>query len=129
MKTFVNGQLKQSVNTKDMVYSIAQLISIMSQGTTLEAGSIILSGSPPPLNRAADKEPFLKHGDDVRCYVEKCGSFHFLLSLNRSPYSHHLCDIRNAHQPCYRRKWTQSPGKALDHLTFSLENGKEKADY
>lgn len=46
----------------------------MSQGVTLEAGSIILSGSPPPLNRAADADPWLKHGDEVHCYVEGCGT-------------------------------------------------------
>lgn len=46
----------------------------LSQGTTLEAGSIILSGSCFPLNRKEDKDPFLKHGDDVRCYVEKIGT-------------------------------------------------------
>lgn len=46
----------------------------LSQGTTLEAGSIILSGSCFPLNRKTDPEPFLKHGDDVRCFVEKCGT-------------------------------------------------------
>lgn len=46
----------------------------MSQGTTLEAGSIILSGSPPPLDRAKDPNPFLAHGDEVRCYVQGLGS-------------------------------------------------------
>ena len=48
----------------------------MSQGVTLEAGSIILTGTPLPLNRAADKDPWLKHGDDVRVEVEGCGASH-----------------------------------------------------
>lgn len=30
-------------------------------------------GSPLPLRRDLDKAPFLKHGDDVRVWVEGCG--------------------------------------------------------
>lgn len=74
IRTTVNGQVKQLINTSEMVYSIAELISKMSQGTTLDAGSIILSGTPLPLKRELDKSPFLKHGDEVRVYVEGCGT-------------------------------------------------------
>jgi len=46
---------------------------MVSHGVTLEAGSIFLTGSPVPLNRAIDPSPWIKHGDDVRVFVEGCG--------------------------------------------------------
>ena len=48
-------------------------MSHLSQGVTLEAGSIILTGTPRPLNRKAEKTPWLTHGDDVRVEVEGLG--------------------------------------------------------
>lgn len=42
----VNGQLKQKGNTSDMIFSIAQLISYISQYFTLEIGDLILTGTP-----------------------------------------------------------------------------------
>lgn len=53
----------------------AGLVSRLSQGTTLEAGSLILTGTPAALNRSGDNiDPWLKHGDDVHCWVEGCGT-------------------------------------------------------
>lgn len=48
------------------------MISMMSQSTTLEPGSIILTGSPLPLERGDN--PWLKHGDKVECFVEHIGT-------------------------------------------------------
>lgn len=55
-----------------------ELIARLSHGTTLEAGSLILTGSPVAVGRSApgdavEASPFMKHGDEVRCFVEGCG--------------------------------------------------------
>jgi 2-keto-4-pentenoate hydratase/2-oxohepta-3-ene-1,7-dioic acid hydratase in catechol pathway len=42
----VNGQLRQNTNTSDMLFDVPTLIAFLSQGTTLEAGSIIMTGTP-----------------------------------------------------------------------------------
>ena len=41
-----NNQLLQNSNTCDMIFDVAELISFLSQGTTLQAGSLILTGTP-----------------------------------------------------------------------------------
>jgi 2-keto-4-pentenoate hydratase/2-oxohepta-3-ene-1,7-dioic acid hydratase in catechol pathway len=46
LQTHVNGQLRQDTNTSDMLFDVRTLISFLSQGTTLEAGSIIMTGTP-----------------------------------------------------------------------------------
>lgn len=53
--------------------SQAELISKLSQGCTLEAGGLIMTGSPLPVTTADGRPPFLKHGDEVRVWVEGCG--------------------------------------------------------
>ncbi len=42
----VNGQTRQSSNTSDLVYSIAALVSYLSQAMTLHPGDLIMSGTP-----------------------------------------------------------------------------------
>lgn len=42
----VNGELKQSGNTSDMIFSVPRLISFVSQYFTLETGDLILTGTP-----------------------------------------------------------------------------------
>lgn len=56
-----------------------ELISRLSHGSTLRAGSLILTGSPMAIGRKApgdlvESSPFLQHCDEVRCYVEGIGS-------------------------------------------------------
>lgn len=43
----INGQPQQNGNTKDLVFSTAQLISYLSQTNTLEPNDLILTGTPP----------------------------------------------------------------------------------
>jgi 5-carboxymethyl-2-hydroxymuconate isomerase len=42
----VNGQLRQSVNTRTMIFSVRQLVSYISSVFTLEAGDLIFTGTP-----------------------------------------------------------------------------------
>ncbi|GAA5841484.1 hypothetical protein JCM9279_000668 [Rhodotorula babjevae] len=77
--THVNGKLAQKGTTADLVIKIPELIARLSHGTTLPAGSLILTGSPIALGRKApgdvvDQSPFMRDGDDVRCFVEGCGT-------------------------------------------------------
>lgn len=84
IKTTVNGHLVQEANTSQLLIPLAEAISSLSQGCTLEAGSLILTGSPLPLGRAEGNAPFLKHRDEVRVWVQGCGQ-----SYSRSYHS--LC--------------------------------------
>ncbi|KAI5476660.1 fumarylacetoacetate hydrolase domain containing protein [Pseudohyphozyma bogoriensis] len=75
VRTTVNGILKQSTNTSRMFHSVAELISMLSEGTTLEKGSIILTGSPPPLDGIRESATaWLVHGDVCHVEVEGLGT-------------------------------------------------------
>lgn len=43
----VNGKVRQDGNTNDLIFSIPQLISYVSQFFTLEPNDLIITGSPP----------------------------------------------------------------------------------
>ena len=47
----VNGETRQSGNTKDMVFSVEHLISYASQYFTLEPGDLLLTGTPSGVSR------------------------------------------------------------------------------
>ncbi|KAF7309057.1 Fumarylacetoacetate hydrolase [Mycena kentingensis (nom. inval.)] len=46
LKCIVNGETMQDGNTADQIFSVRQTVAFLSQGTTLEPGSIILTGTP-----------------------------------------------------------------------------------
>lgn len=69
----VNGELRQSSNTKYMIQTVAGAISELSQGMTLEAGTIIATGTPAGVGMGMTPPTFLKHGDKVVCEIEKIG--------------------------------------------------------
>jgi 2,4-diketo-3-deoxy-L-fuconate hydrolase len=76
IETRVNGELRQSGNTRDMLWSIAELIEYFSQ-TTLEPGDIISTGTPAGVaaGRQAGESPwFLQAGDVVESTVENIGT-------------------------------------------------------
>jgi 2-keto-4-pentenoate hydratase/2-oxohepta-3-ene-1,7-dioic acid hydratase in catechol pathway len=70
----VNGVLKQDANTRDMIFSVARTISILSQGMTLEPGDVIATGTPSGVGFARTPPEFLKAGDVVECEVEAIGA-------------------------------------------------------
>lgn len=69
----VNGELRQSSNTKYMIQTVAGAIAELSQGMTLEAGTIIATGTPAGVGMGMNPPTFLKHGDKVVCEIEKIG--------------------------------------------------------
>ncbi|RPF54310.1 fumarylacetoacetate hydrolase family protein [Aquisalibacillus elongatus] len=74
IKTYVNDELRQDGNTKDMIFSIAELIEVLSDGMTLEPGDIIATGTPSGVGKGFDPPKFLNEGDEVRVEVEQIGT-------------------------------------------------------
>ena len=66
LKTYINGELKQSGSTKDMIFNIPYLVEYLSGIMTLSAGDMIFTGTPEGL---ADVKP----GDEVIVEVEGVG--------------------------------------------------------
>lgn len=69
----VNGEQRQCSNTKYMIQSVAGAISELSQGMTLQAGTIIATGTPAGVGMGMLPPTFLKPGDVVVCEIEKIG--------------------------------------------------------
>ncbi|USP80482.1 Fumarylacetoacetate hydrolase domain-containing protein 2 [Curvularia clavata] len=72
--TKVNGEKRQETCTDDMIYSIGQVVEHLSRGTTLRAGTVILTGTPSGVGLFMEPKGFLKDGDEVEIYVEGVGS-------------------------------------------------------
>jgi 2-keto-4-pentenoate hydratase/2-oxohepta-3-ene-1,7-dioic acid hydratase in catechol pathway len=64
LTTRLNGEVVQQASTSTMIFSVARLISELSQGTTLLAGSVILTGTPAGVG-AGRKPPRFPHDSDV----------------------------------------------------------------
>lgn len=70
----VNGERMQKGNTRTMVFSVAKIVSYLSQFMTLEPGDIITTGTPPGVGMGRKPEPiYLAAGDIMRLGIEKLG--------------------------------------------------------
>ena len=70
---YINGECRQNSNTRYMIQTIGGAIAEITAGMTLEAGSIIATGTPAGVGMGFDPPKFLKPGDTVRCHIEKIG--------------------------------------------------------
>jgi 2-keto-4-pentenoate hydratase/2-oxohepta-3-ene-1,7-dioic acid hydratase in catechol pathway len=70
----VNGEMRQDSRTSDMVFSVPQLVSSISQYMTLLPGDVITTGTPPGVGLGMKPPRFLKPGDVVEYGVEGIGS-------------------------------------------------------
>lgn len=73
LETRVNGKVVQSANTNDMLFDVATIISILSEAVTLEAGDVIVSGTPAGVGFGMNPKVYLKPGDVVEVSIEGIG--------------------------------------------------------
>ena len=78
----VNDEQRQSSNTSDMIFTVAQIVSYCSQVFTLQPGDLISTGTPEGVitGKPEDKQVWLKAGDKIACSVEKLGELRFDLA-------------------------------------------------
>ena len=70
----VNGQRMQNGNTRNFIFGVPQVISYISQFMTLEAGDVVLTGTPAGVGLGQKPAPiFLKPGDVMRLGVDGLG--------------------------------------------------------
>ncbi len=70
----VNGELRQNSNTRNLIHSIPEIISELSKGMTLKAGTIIATGTPSGVGMGLQPPQFLNSGDTIECSIEKIGA-------------------------------------------------------
>ncbi len=71
IKTFVNGEERQSSNTKHLMFNCFDLVEHLSTAFTLEPGDLILTGTPGGVGVVEGK--FLKQGDVVKVEIAELG--------------------------------------------------------
>lgn len=73
LETRLNGQVVQQASISDMVFSVAQLVSILSGFLTLKPGDVIVTGTPSGVGLARKPPLWMKAGDVVEVEIEKVG--------------------------------------------------------
>ncbi|WP_408010638.1 fumarylacetoacetate hydrolase family protein [Pseudalkalibacillus sp. A8] len=71
--TYVNGETRQSSSTAKMIFSIPELIEVLSKAMTLEPGDIIATGTPAGVGKGFKPPKYLKADDIVEVEVENIG--------------------------------------------------------
>ncbi|KIJ69892.1 hypothetical protein HYDPIDRAFT_178302 [Hydnomerulius pinastri MD-312] len=65
----LNGKTLQDGTTQNQIFNVRQTVSFLSQGTTLEPGTVILTGTPAGVGFARKPAIVLKNGDDCRVWL------------------------------------------------------------
>ena len=69
----VNGQMMQNGSTKTMVYSVANVVSYLSNFMSLQPGDVISTGTPPGVGMGQNPQQYLLPGDVVELGIEGLG--------------------------------------------------------
>jgi 2-keto-4-pentenoate hydratase/2-oxohepta-3-ene-1,7-dioic acid hydratase in catechol pathway len=74
LQTFVNGESRQDTRTDDLIFNVEEIVAFISQGSTLEKGTVIMTGTPSGVAMGMQPPAYLKHGDVVEVKIEHLGS-------------------------------------------------------
>ena len=73
IRTILNGETMQDWNTDDMIFDVPTLISFLSGSTTLEPGTVIITGTPHGVGAARKPPVWLQPGDSISIEIERIG--------------------------------------------------------
>ena len=65
--------MRQSSKTDHLIFDVNHIIHVLSKGTTLLPGDIILTGTPAGVGMGYNPPVYLVPGDTVKCEIEKIG--------------------------------------------------------
>ena len=74
IRSIVNGEVRQSSNTRELIFDVFDQVAYLSQAMTLEVGDVIYTGTPGGVGAAMKPPAFLKAGDRVRCEIDELGA-------------------------------------------------------
>jgi 2-keto-4-pentenoate hydratase/2-oxohepta-3-ene-1,7-dioic acid hydratase in catechol pathway len=74
VRTTVSGEVMQDANTRDLIFSVVDLVEYLSRGLTLEPGDVIATGTPGGVGDSRSPKRYLHAGDVVEIYVEGVGT-------------------------------------------------------
>jgi len=74
VKCWVNGELRQNANTRDLIFDIPSLMATISAGLTLKPGDVIATGTPAGVGLGFNPPKFLRPGDKVSISISHLGT-------------------------------------------------------
>jgi 2-keto-4-pentenoate hydratase/2-oxohepta-3-ene-1,7-dioic acid hydratase in catechol pathway len=84
LRCYVNGSLRQSSNTRQMICGIYEQISYLSTAFTLEGGDLLATGTPEGVGVGMIPPTFLNPGDVVRCEIDRIGHIENRVAAGRA---------------------------------------------
>ena len=73
VRCWVNGELRQDGQTRDLIFGIPALIETCSRGITLQPGDVIATGTPSGVGMAMSPQRWLRSGDVVKIEIDGIG--------------------------------------------------------
>ena len=73
IRAIVNGEVLQDSSTSNLIFGIDEIISYITQSSTLEPGDLILTGTPAGVGVFRDPQRLLQPGDEVTIEIEGLG--------------------------------------------------------
>lgn len=73
IKLWVNGEVRQNSNTRNLIFDVPHLLTFISEGITLNPGDLIYTGTPPGVGAWRKPPVFLQPGDEMTVEIEKLG--------------------------------------------------------
>ena len=74
VSTTIAGEVLQSSNSRNLIFSVAQIIEYLSRGITLEPGDVIATGTPGGVGDGRDPKRYLLDGETVEVTVSGVGT-------------------------------------------------------
>ncbi len=81
IECLLNGEVMQKSNTQDMIFSVAEIISYLSESATLLPGTVILTGTPSGVGYTRTPRVFLSPGDVLETTIKKIGTLKNLIVM------------------------------------------------
>ncbi len=74
IRCFVNGEMVQDSNTKNLIFDVGAIIEYISSAFTLEPGDVVFTGTPSGVGVARRPPRYMKAGDVVRVEIDRLGA-------------------------------------------------------
>ena len=74
IRAILNGEVMQDSSTANMVFGVAEVVSFISQGITLEPGDLIITGTPAGVGAFREPKVWMQPGDEITIEIDGIGS-------------------------------------------------------
>ena len=74
IKTWIDNELRQNANTRQMIFNCYEMIAYLSQAMTLEPGDVITTGTPSGVGVKMQPRGYMKPGQTARIEIEGIGT-------------------------------------------------------